>query len=151
MKITVLASEKEHVVFEEEHPNSVRTNRPLLEAICDENDAPSALICITPIEAEREFLTGKIMKVECEGSIKRFEIDFYTSMVDEKLDRAESGLQGSGSNYSCTLGHATRQSVVSEVGNFKIDRTYKDTYETAEYLRLNTDKWSDKRLEEYAK
>ena len=151
MKIVAKQQEQEITVFEEEFPNSVRTNRPLVEAIADENDSPSALLCILPIECERKFLTGKILSVECGQTSKRFEIDFYTTMIDEKLDRAESGLQGSGSSYICTMCHATRETAVSQVGTFKIDRTYKGTLEIAEYIKRNPDKKSQKQLDEIAK
>lgn len=151
VKIDAICPQGKFVVFEETEPNSVRTNRPLLEAVCDENDSPSTLVCIVPIEAERKFLTGKILAVQCNGIKKRFEIDFYTSMIDEKLDRAESGLQASGSNYICTLCHATRETAVSNVGEFVIDRTFEETKEIAEYIRLNPDNLSKKSLEACSK
>ena len=151
LKVQVTIDDTQHTVFEEEYPNSVRTNRPLVEAVGDENDSPSALICILPIEYERKFSTGKIYAVQCRSGMKRFEIDFYTSMIDEKLDRAESGLQGSGSSFICTLCHATRDSARTNLGEFKIDRTYQGTYEMAEYIQKNPDKLSKNEMDAIAK
>ena len=43
-------------VYENEKPNSVRTNRPLLEAIADENNKVSNILCTKPIELERKII-----------------------------------------------------------------------------------------------
>ena len=43
-------------IFETKNPNSVRTNRPLLECICDENSHASIAASLLPIEQEREYL-----------------------------------------------------------------------------------------------
>ena len=51
-------------LFVEEKPNSVRTNRPLLEAIADGNNHSSGCLCLVPIEEERLFLKGKVLKVQ---------------------------------------------------------------------------------------
>ena len=48
-------------VFTEPLPNSVRANRPLLESISDENNQVSNVVCILPIENEREIL----MQIAC--------------------------------------------------------------------------------------
>ena len=48
----------------EETPNSLRTNRPFLEAIADENNHSSSCVCLIPIEEERSFLKGKVLKVQ---------------------------------------------------------------------------------------
>jgi hypothetical protein len=46
-------------IFEEDKPNSIRTNRPLLEAIADENHHASCIFCMIPIEQERCYLKEK--------------------------------------------------------------------------------------------
>ena len=44
----------QHVtLYEYENPKTVKHNRPLLEAIADENSKSSATVCILPIETER--------------------------------------------------------------------------------------------------
>ena len=45
---------------ETKNPNSVRTNRPLLECICDENSHASIAASLLPTEQEREYLKDKI-------------------------------------------------------------------------------------------
>ena len=99
-------------VFCEDKPNSVRTNRQLLEALCDENNHASICVCLLPIENERQFLKNKILKVQTENGWRRHCLKFYNSMIDEKLDRAESGLSGSGSKFLCTLCEATRETAI---------------------------------------
>ena len=150
-RIDALKGDKCVTVFEEEDPNSIRTNRPYSECIADENDRPSAILCSVPMESERKFLKGKVLKVECSSGFLRFEIDFYNSMIDEKFDRSEGGLQGSGSNFICTLCEATRQTAVSNLGTFDITRTYEGTKQVAEYLELNPDKLTAKQLDKLAK
>lgn len=50
------------LIFEEEKPNSVRTNRPLLEALCEENHQSSTCVCLSQIEYERNFMKNKIIQ-----------------------------------------------------------------------------------------
>ena len=150
-RITVLLEDDELVVYEEPAPNSVRRNRPLLEAIADENDHTSSLVCIVPFEKERNFLRNKIMEVQCDSGIKRFELDFYTSMIDEKLDRSASGLQGSGSKYLCTLCFATNTTAKTNLGNFTIERSYKGSCDIATYILENPDNLPKTQLDEVAK
>ena len=58
-------------------------------------------------------------------------------MIDEKLDRAQSGLAGSGSILLCTLCDATRETAKSNLGNHVISRTFQETSTIAEYIRVN--------------
>lgn len=60
-------------------------------------------------------------------------------MIDEKLDSADGGLQGSGSKFLCTLCHATRETAKSELGSFRITRTFEETDATANYMLINPD------------
>lgn len=65
IKIDVKLESNEIItIFDEEKPNSVRCNRPLLESLCDENNHSSTSICLLPIENERNFLKDKILKIE---------------------------------------------------------------------------------------
>lgn len=67
-------------MFEEETPNTVRTNSPLLEAIADENNHSSSCVCLIPIEEERSFLKGNVLKVQVgEGEWQSYEIIFFNS------------------------------------------------------------------------
>jgi hypothetical protein len=68
---------------------------------------------------------------------RRHEIAFFTSMIDEKFDRSESGLAGRGSRYMCTLCEATRETAKSELGFFNVTRTYKQTKKIADYIKKN--------------
>ena len=71
-------------------------------------------------------------------------------MVDEKFSRAESGLKGSGSKFICTLCKATRETCKIQLGEFKIDRTYKETKEKASLIQISQDKLSATELEKIA-
>ncbi|KAK3100740.1 hypothetical protein FSP39_024522 [Pinctada imbricata] len=145
---TIMPNGSELIIFEEEKPNSIRTNRPLLEAIADENHKSSCIFCMYPIEQERNFLKGKIIRVNVRKEFwRRHEIKFFNSMIDEKFDRAESGLAGSGSRFLCTLCTATREEAKSMLGTFKITRTYTDTQRIAEYIQCNPDKLSSNELD----
>ena len=89
-------------VYENEKPNSVRTNRPLLEAIVDENNKVSNILCTKPIELERKLMIDNVMRIHSDnGVFQDHQLCFYNTMVDEKRDRADAGLQGSGSRYLC--------------------------------------------------
>ena len=70
-------------------------------------------------------------------------------MIDEKLDRADGGLQGSGSRYLCTLCHATGETAKSDIGTFHIDRSYQETAEIGNYMEVNPDKLSSLELPEF--
>ena len=150
-KINLVMDNEEVTVFTEDEPNSVRTNRPYLEAIADENDRPSSVILVQPMEREREYLKDKIMVVKSETQSRRFTISFFNSMIDEKLDRADSGLQGAGSNYICTLCEATKHTAISQLGSFCVTRTYESTKQIAEYIERNPDHLSDKELNKLSK
>ena len=144
-------SEK-HSIYETKNPNSVRTNRPLLEAIADENDKDALIACIRPIEMEREYLKDKIIKVKVgENNWRCHTIKFYNSMVDEKHDRVISGLQGSGSGHICNLCHATNKTCKELLGHFNIDRSLSETKKLAKYLQVNPDNLGDKALASIAK
>ena len=46
LKCTVSIDGKELIIFEEHEPNSVRSSRPLLQSVCDENETAALVVCI---------------------------------------------------------------------------------------------------------
>ncbi|XP_060589217.1 V(D)J recombination-activating protein 1-like [Ruditapes philippinarum] len=97
---------------------------------------------------ERCYLKGKILRIYTKDGWRRHEIAFFTSMIDEKFDRSESGLAGSGSSYICTLCEATRETAKSELGLFNVTRTYKQTKEIDDYIKINPDNLSQAKLDQ---
>ena len=79
-----------------------------------------------------------------------FKFHFINSMVDEKRNRADGGLQGSGSLYMCDLCKATHETAKTELGTFRIYRNLQETKEIAELLRTNPEKLSDAHLKQIA-
>ena len=63
-KVEVVCDGSNTELLVEETPNSVRANRPLLEAIADENNHSSSCVCLIPIEEEKSFLKRKVLKVQ---------------------------------------------------------------------------------------
>ena len=58
-------------VWEEEAPGSVHPNRCLVEAICDENQTAAMVVCVAPVEAERE-MSKSILRIEIGDKWKNF-------------------------------------------------------------------------------
>lgn len=141
------------VLFREPEPNSVRVSRPVLTVIADENNKASMIPCMSGIEAERKYLEGKVLKVQIpgQGIYRSHRMQFFTSMVDEKLDRSQGGLAGAGSTYLCTLCEATRETAKSKLGSFSISRTESGITVAAEYARVNPEKLSADKMTEYCK
>jgi V(D)J recombination-activating protein 1 len=109
-------------------------------------------VCIVPIELEREALKGKIIDICVEGGVKRrHTIMFFSSMEDEKSDRAFSGLQGSGSSYICTLCTATSQSAREQCGTFTVNRSEEQATALGEYVRSNPDNLNTSQMSMVAK
>ena len=121
VKVEAVTQGEKYVVYENTKPNSVRTNRPLLEALADENNKVSNIVCTTPIEIERTFISDHRMKIFYENDyFQLHNIKFFNSMIDEKRDRSDAGLQGAGSKYLCTLCYADRDTCKSHLGSFEI-------------------------------
>ena len=76
---------------------------------------------------------------------------FFNSMVDEKRDRGDSGLQGSGSKYLCTLCDADKQSAKALLGSFSIYRSVSECSNIAEILRVNPNALSENELKKISK
>ena len=133
-------------VWEEEAPGSVRTNRCLIEAICDENQTAAMVVCVAPIEAEREEMSKSTLRIQMGGKWKSFSSRFVNSMEDEKRTRADGGLQGAGSSYLCDLCYATQKTAKSDIGTFSISRKLEETKKIADLLHFNPDKLNPSQL-----
>lgn len=118
-------------MYEPDKPESIFITHPLVEAIADENNRSSSILLLEGIECERATLRKRGLSVNIGNSWRRHNLRFYNSMIDEKLDRADGGLQGSGSKFLCTLCHATRETAKSELGSFRITRTFEEMDATA--------------------
>ncbi|KAK3089331.1 hypothetical protein FSP39_002772 [Pinctada imbricata] len=151
VKITAECNGKTHEIFKETSPNSVRTNRPLLESISDENNYASNIVSMLPIENERKLLTDNFLHLNTSKGWLIHKFSFFNSMVDEKRDRGYSGLQGSGSNYLCTLCDASRQSAKECLGTFTINRSIAECIQISEFLRVNPQNLSENELKKQSK
>jgi V(D)J recombination-activating protein 1 len=109
--------------------------------LCDENNHSSTCVCLLPIENERDFLKNKILEIESPNEWRRHVLKSYNSMIDEKINRADSGLIGSGSRYLCTLCEATREEAKTQLGSFNT------TCHVANYLKVNPDNLSKTKLD----
>jgi hypothetical protein len=100
---------------------------------------------------ERAFMKNKIMRVQNESGWRRHSFRFFYSMTDEKLDRSNSGLAGSGSAYLCNLCGAIRETAKSNLGSFNINRTLQETTEISNYIKVNPDNLSKSDLDKICK
>nr|XP_054766939.1 V(D)J recombination-activating protein 1-like [Lytechinus pictus] len=85
-------------VFEEEKPNAVNVCRPLLEAEGDENSPSTSAQLLWDFKYERNLYVASRV-YDCNGLTRLHKLKIYNSMIDEKLDRSDDGLQGSGSKF----------------------------------------------------
>lgn len=139
-------------IWEEKLPGSVRTNRSLVEAVCDENQTAAMIVCLAPVEKEQEQMKNNYLIIEMGEHIwRKFKLRFVNSMVDEKRTRADGGLQGAGSKYICDLCYATEETAKSQLGTFIICRTLDETKAIADLLHFNHDKLNQKQLTALAK
>lgn len=139
IKCEVKVGDERKIVYEPDYPNSIEVTRPILEAIADENHEACGVTMLDSMEQSREVMRKKEMRVHANGWWRRHRLIFFNSMIDEKLDRAQGGLQGSGSRYLCTLCHATRDAARSNFGSFNITRSLEETKDTADYILTNPD------------
>ena len=146
LKCTVSIDGKESIIFEEHEPNSVRSNRPLLQSVCDENETAALVVCLCPIEKERTLLKQSTMTVKG----LKFKFRFVNSESDEKHSRHIGGLQGSGSNNICDLCTAGKQEAKDKVGSFKINRDISETFRVAELMRTNPEKLNQNAIKQMA-
>ncbi|XP_030841070.1 V(D)J recombination-activating protein 1-like [Strongylocentrotus purpuratus] len=138
-------------LFEEEKPNAVQVNRPIMEAIGDINSSSTSAQLLRDIERERKLMHDHTMKMYTASLTRLHKLKIFNSMIDEKLDRADGGLQGSGSEYLCTLCHATRDTAKTELGTFRIEKTYQETADIGRYMKVNPDKLSQAELADISK
>ena len=78
LKCEAFVGEEKYELFLEESSNSICCNRPLLQAICDENESSSMVLMLCPVETERKLMTDSYM---IQAGIK-FKFHFINSMVD---------------------------------------------------------------------
>ena len=139
-------------IWEEKLPGSVRTNWSLVEAACDENQTAAMIVCLAPVEMEREQMKNNYLIIEMGAHIwRKFKLRFINSMVDEKRTRADGGLQGAGSKYICDVCYATEEREKSQLGSFVICRTLDETKAIADLLHFNHDKLNQTQLTALAK
>ena len=151
IKCEVEVAGQRHTVYEPQDPNSTLITRPLVEAVGDENNHASSLLMLYLMEHERAVMKEREMSVNVQNWWRRHKLIFFNSMIDEKLDRAESGMQASGSKYLCTLCTATRQTARKDIGSFGISHTVQQIEEMANYVQVNPDKKSAAELADIAK
>ncbi|XP_022085107.1 V(D)J recombination-activating protein 1-like isoform X2 [Acanthaster planci] len=152
IKCEVVKDGERVTVYEPDAPDSTFITRPLIEAIADENNRASASVLLDGMEQDRVMLQSKEMAVNVGAVWRRHKLKIFNSMIDEKLDRANGGLQGSGSRYICTLCHATtKDSAKTDLGSFCITRSFQETKTTAQYMQVNPDNLSSAELGEIAK
>ncbi len=133
-------------------PNSVNNNRGISNYRADENCKSSLVVCTVPIEHEKQWLEGKILRVEMpSGVYRKFSLEFPDSMVDDKWARVVDGLCGSSSNYLCTLCDATRDTAVTNLGSHTMNRTHQQAVILGNIAKLNPDKLKGAELTEVLK
>ena len=151
LKITVDRENERVVIWEEDTPGSVRTNKTLIEAVCDENQTAAMVACVVPVEREREQIANNLISVETGTLWRNFKVEFINSMEDEKRASADGGLQGAGSRFMCDLCYATQDSAKSDLGTFKTCRTLEETKQIAALLHCNPNKLTQSQLSAVAK
>ena len=81
LQCVITLNDKEIIILQKESPNSVKSNRPLLEAIADENTHASTAVCMNPIEREREHVKDKTLNIYISNTKRRqHQLSFITSM-----------------------------------------------------------------------
>ncbi|XP_066298933.1 V(D)J recombination-activating protein 1-like [Branchiostoma lanceolatum] len=139
LKCSIMHNNSEVTIYEDPNPNSVRSNRPILECIGDENDEGTVAICVGPIESQRLLMKDKVMRVHMsDGTQRAHYLTFFNSMIDEKWDRAHGGLAGAGSKYLCTLCEAVREEALEKAGSYEITRTLKKVEVTASKIKYES-------------
>lgn len=146
LKLKPYIKAQKYDVFTEPLPNSVRTNRPLLESISDEKNHVSNVVCILPIKNKKEMLMQNRMNVKTNHVWICHKFSFFNSMVDDKRDRGDSGLQGSLSKYLCTLCDADKHTAKELLESFVINRSVSECTNIAEILRVNPNVLSENEL-----
>jgi len=146
LNITVDRENERVVIWEEDTPGSVLTNKTLIEAVCDENQTAAMVACVVPVEREREQIANNLISVQTGTLWRNFKVEFINSMEDEKWACADGGLQGAGSRFMFDLCHATQDSAKSDLGTFKTCRTLEETKQIADLLHFNPNKLTQSQL-----
>ena len=144
------------LMFYEKSPESNINTRPVYRGAADENDAYTTILIAKQTEKERIGLTEELRMLLNIGDGYSLNIDFsiQSSMVDMKYRRAMRGYKKGNPSFGCFL--CTKSSkewrdVTNIKSGFKIDRTYAQQKQLAEYYRINPDGISKDKLEKIAK
>ena len=151
LNVTVEQNKEIFTVWEEDKPGSVRTNKTLIGAVCDENQTAAMVTCVIPVEKEREQISQNFLSIQIGTVWRDFKIKFINSMEDEKRTRADGGLQGGGSRYICDLCYAMQDSAKTDFGTFKICRTLEETKQIADLPHFNPNKLTQAQLSAVSK
>ena len=100
LKITVDRENERVVIWEEDTPGSVCTNKTLIEAVCDENQTVAMVACVVPVEREREQIANNLISVETGTLWRNFKVEFINSMEDLFV--------------TCAMRHKIQQKVILE-------------------------------------
>lgn len=135
---TIDSSGSKVTLYDEQQPNSEFWTRPLLVALCDENDPAAVGICHRPIEVEKNALQGAKMTITAEnGNVHSYIIHIETKMMDEKLERVVKNYDASGSNYCCTLCEYNKATDSHVTGPVPITRNSNMTTDIGQELQFN--------------
>ena len=139
------------LMFYEKSPESNINTRPVYRGAADENDAYTTILIAKQTEKERIGLTEELRMLLNIGDGYSLNIDFsiQSSMVDMKYCRAMRGYKKGNPSFGCFL--CTKSSrewrdVTNIKSGFKIDRTYAQQKQLAEYYRIlqNKSRWNFK-------
>lgn len=124
---------------------------PFWNQISDENNHVSNVVCILPIKNKKEMLMQNRMNVKTNHVWICHKFSFFNSMVDDKRDRGEFGLQCSLSKYLCTLCDADKHTAKELLESFVINRSVSECTNIAEILRVNSNVLSENELKKLPK
>ena len=116
LKITVDRENERVVIWEEDTPGSVRTNKTLIEAVCDENQTAAMVACVVPVEREREQIANNLISVETGTLWRNFKVEFINSMEDENGQALMVDCRGLDPDLcvTCAMRHKIQQKVILE-------------------------------------
>ncbi len=147
-----MVTENGVVAYKCPEPNSIKYNRPFSNYAADENCKTALTVATVPIELEKEWLEGKIIKVQMQdGNFRKFRVNFPDTMVDDKWARVIDGQCGSASDFLCNLCDATRKTSITKLGQHTMNRTHKESVYLGNIAKLNPDQLKGDKLSEVLK
>ena len=107
LSINVTINNKTYPIFNEPEPNSIHSNKNIMQAVADENNKTTLTTLLVPLNSEMEFLKNKILSVFFPDAEEYFDfsVTLEATMFDEKMERARLGEEGTSSTYFCTVCH----------------------------------------------